>query len=153
MIPKDKAGMDVDVLAIICMDNWLKALAAPRLYRALAHPADPEVILKLLDIWIARAERADPESDDAFGWRFEAAPARALRDAVAHWKSPDVPDEVKAAARAVKRSMGQETARGGVSWDDYTYEVEEGRTLEDSFIWSEGLDEILAMMMRYGWRP
>lgn len=119
----------------------------------LERPANPEVILKLVDIWIARADRADPEGERLFGWRFEAAPARALREAVAAWKSPDLPAETMEAARAFLRSIGQPTAPLGISWDEYTYDDQGGRTLDSYLIWAEGLDEILAMMKRYGWRP
>jgi hypothetical protein len=149
MIAKDKDGFDVDTPAILYMESWLDVLAAPRRYRMLTRPADPDVLLKLLDIWIARAERSDPEGERLFGHRFDAESARALRAPVAAWKSHDLPAEVTEAARGLLRSMGKETAPGGVAWDDYTFEDRDGRTLDSYLIWSEGLDEIVQRMARY----
>jgi hypothetical protein len=143
MIAKDKDGMDVDALAILYAESWVEELAAPRRYRILQRQADPEVILKLLDVWIARADRADPLSEKLFGHPFDAGAARVLRASVTAWKSPDLPAEVTEAARALLRSMGEKTAPGGVAWDDYTFEDRDGRTLDSYLVWSDGIDAIL----------
>ncbi len=142
MIAKDKDGMDVDVLAILHAEQWMGVLAAPHLYRALPRPVEPDVILELLDVWIARADRAvrgeedEPTTEKLFGYRFDGAFARKLRALVAAWTPPDLPGEIVEAARALERSKGSDKPPRGATWDDFTFDL-------DGLIWSEGLDAIL----------
>ena len=150
MIATDRSGMDVDVLAILLLDSWIEVLAAPKEYRSLQRPADPAVLLKLLDVWLARSDRVERgdegevTSQKLFQHRFDAAPARALRAAVAAWATPEVlSDEIKEAARAVLRSMGREKAREGVAWEDYDSTSTRRRPLDEGLVWSEGLDAVL----------
>ncbi len=117
MIAKDKWGIDVDVSAIFCADAWVAVLAAPHLYRGLTRPAEPDVIVKLLDVWIARADRRDLESDKQFGYHFDGEAARRLRAMVAAWTPPELPAEVTEAARALVRATGFEKSQRRV--DDY----------------------------------
>lgn len=142
---RDADGVPVDALAILCTQNWLDVLAKPHEYRALQRPVDAAVVnvlLCLLDVWIAYVDRGDwylydpPEED-------RAAPARKLRALLEAWTPPELPAEITEAARALLDAEGEKKRRlkEGGTWDDASV-GDPTRTVDSYLLWPEGLADV-----------
>lgn len=136
MIATDKDGIKVDTLAIIYGESWLSVLAVPDTYRLLQRAADPAVLLQLLDIWIAYAERGDHYLCTTPPDEQRPALARKLRALIEAWTPPELPAEITDAAGDLLRAEGLETSAFG-------FHFSSGRPLESYLIWSEGFPAIL----------
>ena len=145
MIAKDKDGYNIDTGDIISTSYWLYVLAAPHLYRTLRRAVDPAHLTRLMDIWVAYAERGDryfggghPRDE---GLRLPVPEeqrrllARNLRALIAAWTPPDLPAEITQTARAVLLAEGVQPTQGG-DWDSFTFEVD-GVSVEDALLWPE----------------
>jgi hypothetical protein len=86
VIAKDRDGFNIDSLAILFTDDWLTVLAAPHIYRSLQRPVEPAFLLRLLDIFIAYADRGDHYIFDRAPDPDRPALARQLRNRLA-WES------------------------------------------------------------------
>ncbi len=137
MIGKDLDGIPIDTLAILHAENWLIVLAAPHIYRSLTRQVQPAFLLRLLDIFIAYADRGDHYLFDRDPDPDRSVLARRLRDLIAAWTPPELPAEMTEAARALLRAEGYETPpRGAVTWEDFHF-LPDSEPLENSLSWSE----------------
>jgi hypothetical protein len=146
VLPTDADGFPIDTGAILWTANWLEVLARPHEYRALQRPVDvaaKAVLLTLLDVWIAYADRGDwylcpvPSEND------RPALARKLRELLDAWTPPDLPVEITEAARAVLDAEGDKPLRleEGRTWDDASF-LDTDRTVDSYLLWPEGLAEV-----------
>ena len=136
MMAKDRDGFNLDTLAIFFTDDWLMVLAAPHIYRALQRPVEPRFLIRLLDVWIAYADRGDRYVFPLASDPDRPALARKLRDLIAAWTPPELPTEITAAARALLRAEGyEEPPLGAATWDDFKFDSE--RTVESRLAWPE----------------
>ena len=103
MIGTDADGMNIDTLSIILTEHWLMVLASPQAYRALVRPVAPQFLVRLLDIWIAYADRGEHYFSATAPDPNRPTLARKLRDLIATWTPPDLPAEITEAARALLR--------------------------------------------------
>jgi hypothetical protein len=103
---RDCDGFPIDALAILCIDDWLTVLAAPIVYASLKRPVEPEVLLRLLDIYIAYVDRGDYYLFDHTPEPNRPALARQLRELIAGWTPPELPAEITEAARALLYAEG-----------------------------------------------
>ena len=136
MMVKDKDGFNIDTLAIFFTDDWLMVLAAPHVYRALQRPVDPMFLIRLLDVWIAYADRGDRYVFPLASDPNRPALARKLRELIAAWMPPELPAEITAAARALLRAEGyEEPPLGAATWDDFSFDPD--RAVESRLAWPE----------------
>jgi hypothetical protein len=131
-------GFPVDFLAIQYTVNWLLVLAAPRVYRAIERPVDKAVLLHLLDIWIAYADRGDYYVNDYVPDPDRPALARKLRALIDAWTPPELPAAIVETARDLLRAEGdREPPNQAATWDDYTFEP--GEPVASALAWAEDL--------------
>lgn len=136
MMAKDRDGFNIDTLAIFFADDWLMVLAAPHIYRALQRPVEPTFLIRLLDIWIAYADRGDRYVFPLASDPNRPALARKLRDLISAWTPPELPAEITAAARALLHAEGyEEPPLGAVTWDDFNFDPD--RAVESRLAWPE----------------
>jgi hypothetical protein len=141
--PKDKDGFPLNTLALLHMDYWLSVLAAPHVYRALQRPVDVSVLLRLLDVWIAYVDRGHHYIADGYPEEGRPAIARELRDRISRWTPPDLPVEITEGARALLSAEGKRRPPRGETWDDFTFNLDEGQTVDSILVWPEGLADVL----------
>lgn len=136
MMARDRDGFNIDTLAIFFTDDWLMVLAAPPIYRALQRPVEPAFLIRLLDIWIAYADRGDRYVFSLASDPDRPALARELRDLIAAWTPPELPPDITAAARALLRAEGyEEPPLGAATWDDFNFDSD--RAVESRLAWPE----------------
>jgi hypothetical protein len=136
-------GFPVDTLAILRTQEWLLALAAPRVYCALERPVDKAVLLHLLDIWVAYADRGDYYLLDHVPDPDRPALARKLRVLIDAWTLPELPAEITETARELLRAEGyDEPPNGAATWDDYTFDPDE--PVASQLVWAEDLPKLVA---------
>jgi hypothetical protein len=137
MISKDLDGNPIDTLAILHTENWLIVLAAPHIYRSLTRQVQPAFLLRLLDIFIAYADRGDHYLFDCDPDLDRSAVARLLRDLIAAWTPPDLPAATTEAARALLRAEGYENPpRRAVRWENFNF-LPDSEALENRLSWLE----------------
>jgi hypothetical protein len=140
MIARDEYGLNVDQIDIMNFSHWIAVLAAPHLYRTMTRHPDPALLTKYMDMWVTYAERGDwywGKPDEDRSRLLERIPlSRKLRDLIAAWTPPELPNEIVEAARALLDAEGlKPPPKKGESWDELDF----GGPVEDFLIWPEGI--------------
>lgn len=121
---------------------WLMVLAAPPLYRTMERVAVPDHLARLLDLYIAYAERGTQYSEAEFDPvpREQRVPlARKLQALLLDWTPPDLPPEITEATRNLLHAEGLAPPDGG--WD--ALQISGPDPVEDILLWPEGVPALL----------
>lgn len=121
---------------------WLMVLAAPSLHRTMERVAVPDHLARLIDVYVAYAERGTRY----FRGEFEPVPreqrvplARKLQALLLDWTPPDLPPEITEAARDLLHAEGMAPPDGG--WD--ALQISGPDPVEDILLWPEGVPALL----------
>lgn len=132
-----------DVAEVTAAINWLRVLASPLLARSLRRRVDRENLIRLLDVYIAYAERGDwyrRSHDEDHERLVRRTPlGRELRRMIAGWSPPVIAPEITDAARALLAAEYVDSPPAG--WDAFSNETE--IPLEDVLMWPEGIPRAL----------
>jgi len=140
--PESKDFPPEDFADVLNTLHWVMVLASPPRYQSMRRVADPEHLVRLLDILIAYVDR-DARYLQA---EFEPVPyaqrgrlARDLRASIAGWTPPDLPPEMTEIARELLHAEGLSAPEGG--WDALS--VARPEPVEDLLLWPEGIPALL----------
>jgi hypothetical protein len=121
--------------------QWLQILAAPRLFRGMARMPPREHLLRMVEIFLAYARRGDRYAQK----EFEPVPyeqreplALKLRELLATWTPPELPEEITETARALLHADGM--TGGADGWDNLP---DPEMPPEEYLLWPEGVPALL----------
>lgn len=139
--PNNESQVPTDFEDVVNAQYWLFVLASPPLYATLSRSPVRDHLLRLMDVYIAYAERGGRYSrgrGDALYERREPI-ARKLRALMETWAPPELPREIVDTARELLEADGQEAPEGG--WDHLSPGGPE--PVEDILLWPEGVPKLL----------
>lgn len=142
--------LNPDIAGVINTTHWIMVLASPPLYRTMKREAEPAHLVRLVDVWIAYAERGDVYHHADFApvpYEQRVPLARRLRALLAEWRPPELPSEITEVARAVLHAEGMKPPQKD-GWDATAIDPE--YPLEDILLWPEGIPALLRRRMGEG---
>lgn len=135
---EDKNPIGYDHFVVHCFRDWLRVLASPRILQAMRRMPTREHLLRMLDGFLpyARTTLQRARSDD---WQPDPkkreARALELRAALERWTSPEIPQEITQAARALLHADDIDDVEEG--WEENEFQLE--FPPDDYLLWPEGI--------------
>jgi hypothetical protein len=120
---------------IVNLHYWLYVLSTPSLYATLTRVPDPAHLMRLVDVFIAYAERDSRYGGDGrrdVPYERREPLARRLRTLMEGWAPPDLPSDIAATAKEILVAEGID--QGIYQGDD---------PVEDILLWPEGIPKLL----------